>query len=360
MRLQDILQNEETGRRTPPARAGSNITWDTAWWDLFLRSLLDLSEGCIMKKGYIYIILAAIIFSTMEISSKMIAHAVNPLQLSFIRFLIGGLILLPLAVKDMKSKNLKLNLDDMRYFLVTGVLCVVVSMSFFQLAVLYTKASTVAIVFSANPIFIIPLAALYLKENITKRTVISLALSIIGILVIMNPFHIGLDIKGIILAILAAFTFAIYSVVSKTRSGYYGSMILNSITFLVGDLVMLILILITNIKGVSDFFVSHNMDTFASIPIIQGINSGNILVILYLGIVVTGLGYVFYFLAMDETSASTASVVFLIKPALAPVFALIILAESIPLNTFIGMGCILLGSAYNFMGAIPKKKIRRI
>jgi drug/metabolite transporter (DMT)-like permease len=63
---------------------------------------------------------------------------------------------------------------------------------------------------------------------------------------------------------------------------------------------------------------------------------------------------------MDETSASTASVVFLIKPALAPVFAFIILAESIPLNTFMGMGCILIGSAYNFMGATPKKRISRI
>jgi drug/metabolite transporter (DMT)-like permease len=310
-----------------------------------------------VKKGYLYIILAAVIFSTMEISSKMIADAVNPLQLSFVRFLIGGLILLPFAMKDIRAKNLKLTWDDIRYFIITGVLCVVVSMTFFQLAVLYTKASTVAIVFSVNPVFIIPLAALYLKEKITKRTVISLSLSIIGILVIMNPLNIGIDLNGIILAILASLTFAIYSVFSKTRAGYYGSLALNSFTFLAGDLVMLALILVSNIKAVSDFFVSHNMGTFASVPIIHGINSGNLPVMLYLGIVVTGLGYVFFFLAMDETSASTASIVFLIKPALAPVFALIILAESIPLNTLIGMGCILLGSAYNFMGSFQNKKI---
>ena len=97
------------------------------------------------------------------------------------------------------------------------------------------------------------------------------------------------------------------------------------------------------------------MKTFASIPIIHGIGGGNLLIVLYLGIVVTGLGYVFYFLAMDETSASTASVVFLIKPALAPVFALIILAESIPVNTLLGIGCILMGSAYNFMGSAKSR-----
>ncbi len=314
-----------------------------------------LAKRCAMKKGYIYIILSAVIFSTMEISSKMIAHDVNPIQLSFIRFLIGGLILLPIALKELKAKKIRLTLSDLRFFAAAGILCVVVSMTFFQLAVLYTKASTVAIVFSCNPIFIIPMAALYLNERITRRTVISLALSIAGIIVIMNPLNVGLDLKGIVLAVLAAVTFAMYSIYSKKRAGYYGSMALNSFTFLVGDLVLFALIMLSKLGTVSDFFRARGMDTFASIPVLHGINGGNILVVLYLGIVVTGLGYVFFFKAMHETSATTASVVFLIKPALAPIFALLILAESIPVNTLIGMGCILLGSAYNFIGSAPRK-----
>jgi len=314
-----------------------------------------LKKRCAMKKGYFYIILAAVIFSTMEISSKMIASAVNPIQLSFIRFLIGGLILLPLAIKELKAKKIRLTWGDLKFFTAAGILCVVVSMTFFQLAVLYTKASTVAIVFSVNPIFIIPLAAFYLNERITKRTVISLALSIAGIIVIMNPLNVGLDLKGIVLAILAAVTFAVYSVYSKTRAGYYGSMALNSFTFLVGDLVLFILIMLSKIGSVADFFAARGMGTFSAIPVVHGINSGNILVVLYLGIVVTGLGYVFFFKAMHETSATTASIVFLIKPALAPLFALLIIAEKIPFNTIIGMGFILLGSAYNFMGSVPAK-----
>jgi drug/metabolite transporter (DMT)-like permease len=309
-----------------------------------------------MKKGYFYILMAAVIFSTMEISSKMIASAVNPIQLSFIRFMIGGLILLPLALKDLKTKKIRLTWGDLKFFAAAGILCVVVSMTFFQLAVLYTKASTVAIVFSANPIFIIPMAAFYLNEKISKRTLISLALSIAGIIVIMNPLNVSLDLKGVVLAILAAVTFAAYSVYSKTKAGYYGSMALNSFTFLAGDLVLFALIMLSKIGGVSDFFAARGMDTFASIPVMHGINGGNILVVLYLGIVVTGLGYVFFFKAMDETSATTASVVFLIKPALAPLFALLIIAERIPFNTLIGMGFILLGSAYSFLGSFTGRK----
>ena len=60
--------------------------------------------------GYVYIILAAVIFSTMEIAGKVISHVINPFQLNFLRFLIGGLILVPSTIKMLKKKNIKLNI----------------------------------------------------------------------------------------------------------------------------------------------------------------------------------------------------------------------------------------------------------
>lgn len=284
-----------------------------------------------MKKGYLYIILAAVIFSTMEITGKMISGQINPYQLTFIRFLIGGLVLLPFSIKEIKERKLQLNHKDFLYFLFTGILCVVVCMSFFQLAVLYTKASTVAIVFSTNPIFTVPFAYVILKEKVTKRTLISLLISVVGILFILNPFKVSSDFKGIILAVLSAITFSLYSVIGKLRMKKYGGFISNCFTFLLGDAVLLIGLLIFRI------------------PIISGINTSNIIELIYLGVVVTGFGYVFYFLAMKETSATTASMVFFIKPALAPLLALIILHESLPLNTIIGIIFILIGSYLSIM-----------
>ncbi|MGE5627617.1 MAG: EamA family transporter, partial [Solirubrobacterales bacterium] len=107
---------------------------------------------------------------------------------------------------------------------------------------------------------------------------------------------------------------------------------------------LLMMILISHIRGIADFFISHKMPLFANVPLIYGISTSNILTVIYLGVVVTGLGYLFYFMAMEETSASTASVVFFIKPALAPLLALIIIGESISINTLYGMALILLGS----------------
>jgi drug/metabolite transporter (DMT)-like permease len=279
-----------------------------------------------LKKGYLYIILAAVIFSTMELVGKMISLNINPYQLTCIRFLIGGVTLLPFAIKEIKTRNLKFHLNDYMFFLFSGVLCVAIGMTLFQLAVLYTKASTVAIVFSTNPMFTVPFAFIILKETINKKTILALSFSLAGILFILDPFKINTDYKGILLAVLSAITFSLYSVIGKLRVNKYGSYVSNCFTFLFGDFVLLMGLLLFKV------------------PIVTGINSSNVLQIIYLGIVVTGFGYVFYFLAMKETSAITASTVFFIKPALAPLLALAILHESIPFNTLAGIILILTGS----------------
>lgn len=307
-----------------------------------------------MKKEYLYIMLSAFIFSTMEIAGKMISDQINPFQLNFLRFLIGALILFPIALKDLKRKAVSLNKRDLKYFLITGILCVIISMSFFQLAIVYTKASIVAIVFSVNPVFTVPFAYFLLKEQLSKSTIVSLSISLIGVAFILNPFNINSDLKGIIFAILAAITFSIYSVLGKMRSDKYGSLSLNCFTFLIGDMIMLILMLFSNINLVATSAMNHGLSILANIPVAYGINYGNVFTIIYLGVVVTGLGYLFYFLAMEKTSASTASIVFFIKPALAPILSLIILHESISINTLIGIILILIGSFITFKGKQQK------
>ena len=298
-----------------------------------------------MKKGYTYIIVSAIIFSTMEIGGKIIAGQINPFQLTFLRFLIGGLFLLPFAIKELSKRNLILDKNDFKFFIWTGFLCVIVSMTFFQLAIVYTKASTVAILFSTNPIFTIPFAYFILKENLVKRTVISLMLSIIGIIFILNPLNIGKDIFGIVLAILAAITFSVYTVMGKKKAHRYGSIILNSFTFISGALLLLIYIMISNTSNFINIANEYRLfKAFVAIPIFTNITFKNLIVIMYLGIVVTGLGYLFFFMAMEKTSAAKASIVFFIKPALAPILSFIVLKETVPTNALLGIMFILLGS----------------
>jgi len=312
-----------------------------------------------MKKGYWFIFLSAFLFSTMEIVLKMVSNEFNPIQISFIRFFVGSILLFPLALKNLKIRKISLNKDDFAFFLLTGFICVVVSMTFYQLAILYCKASLVAILFSCNPVFVVTFAFFLLGEKLYKHTIISMVLSIIGMISILNPFSMELSLQGLIFIIISSITFALYSVISNKKCGKFGGVIITCFSFFMGSLELLALIFVTKLNFVSNFFSAHGLKEFSNIPIFHGITVYNIPMLAYISICVTGLGYTFYILAMEETSASTASIVFFIKPALAPILALIILKESIALNTIIGIVFIIIGSLINFRESskLPKSNI---
>ncbi len=304
-----------------------------------------------MKKGYFYIFITTLLFSSMEIAMKIVANQYNPIQLTFIRFFIGALILVPLIRKELKVRGISLYKKDLAFFSLTGFICIVVSMSLYQLSLLYCQASIVAVLFSCNPVFITTLAYFILKEKVTKLTIISIVISIIGMIFILNPWHIsgGNKISGMIFVVLSAATFAFYAVIGKSKSDKYGGIVTTGCTFIVGSIEMLILILLTHISFISGLLTSCGLNIFADIPVIRGITLQSIPSLVYIGVLVTGLGYTLYFLAMEKTSAITASVVFFIKPALAPVLAFLIIHESITLNTIVGIILIIAGSSITFI-----------
>lgn len=302
-----------------------------------------------MKKGYLYIAITTILFSSMEIMLKSISHTFNPIQLTFERFFIGGLILLPFAIKSLKSKNISINKEDIKQFIFLGFMCVVVSMIFYQLAITHTKASVVAVIFSCNPVFIMLFAYIFLKEKIHSHNIISLILEIVGIIIIINPLSIKLSPIGLTLTLFAALTFALYGVLGKKITGKFGGEVVTCFSFIFGSCEMLILILIGHITSVSSLLTSINLDNFANVPLFTGYNMSNILSVIYVYVFVTGLGYASYFKSMEETSANTTSLVFFFKPVLSPILAFIFINEFIPINMIVGIIFIVIGSIFTII-----------
>lgn len=303
-----------------------------------------------MSKGYLYIILAALLYSTQEISGKFLASSgkMDPIQVTFIIFTIGTIILAPLAYREVKAKKLKLNIKDWGYFALNGLLCVPISMLSLQFAVTYTKASTSAVIFCSNAIFTIPFAYFILKEKIRKTALISMVISIIGIIVIFNPASImsgmtgGRDLIGVTYALIAAVAWSLFGVVSKKKIGYYGAYVLNFCAFVVGIAVLFAIIIITKR------------------PIFAGITGKNIIILLYMGIFIKAGAYIFFLGATKLTTAVTTSMVFLIKPALATILSVMLLGEKISTNTIIGIVFIIVGSYISFSYGRKAEKQRLV
>ena len=135
--------------------------------------------------------------------------------------------------------------------------------------------------------------------------------------------------KGLLYTFIAAVMFALYTALGKLRVAKLGGMIQNSGSFL-----------IALVKGD---------------PVISGITFHSLPVLLYTGIVVTGIGYFAYLKAIELSGPSNASVAFFIKPVIAVILAQIILSEPVRWNIVFGVCLILIGSLINMLGARHNK-----
>ncbi len=289
-----------------------------------------------MKNSFIYILLTAVLFTTLEPVSKLIATEVSPLSMTFIRFFIGGAILLPFAIHKMKKNNIHLCGKDYGILACLGVLCICISMVLLQFAVLTADSpALIAIIFSSNSVFTIILATFVLKEQMTAKKLIAMVLCIAGVLVCAD-FTSGTNAMSVIYAVGAAITFSLYTVLSKKYSAKVSGIIQTGFSFFFGSLVLLVVLLIMR------------ENVFAGLT-----SAKNILIILYLGVAITGVGYWSFFRAMEKSSATAASTVFFIKPILTP-FATFFINGIVPApKVFIALVLVVAGSV---LTALPSKQ----
>ena len=288
--------------------------------------------------GCVCIALATLIFSTMEVVLKLpaVEGAFHPMQITLGRFLVGGICLLPVAGWALYR---------------TGFFCVPLAMVLYQLALTHGHANVVAVIFSGNPIFVTLLAFLILHETIRWNNILALVLEVLGILAIAVLGGGGGSVTSVVLAILSALFFATYAVLGKRETAQVGTIVVTCGSFLFGSVELLVLLLLGHTGPVSSFYGAVGLDMFQDVPLLQGINLQSLPYLLFIGIVSTGLGYVFHMFAIEKTSATHGSLVFFFKPILAPLVALAVLGEAITGPMVLGIVFFLAGS---LMGILPE------
>ena len=308
-----------------------------------------------MKKfnvGYVYIILCALIFSFVEVALKRTTGMFHPLQITVLRFLIGGVVLLPLARRSIRSRGTTLTARDWGFFAALGFLFVCVAMMIYQLALVYTQASVVAVLFSSNPLFITILAHFLLEEEIRKNHIVALCFEVVAIFIIVDPLHAALSPVGCALAVASAILFALYSVIGKKQTPRVGGIAVTSLASLFGGAELLLILLFGRTGAGAAFFSAVRLPLFIGAPLFSTLTAAAIPWLLYLGVVNTLGGFGFHMLAMEKTNAQTASIVYFLKPMLSPLIALVVLRETIRLNMWLGILCFLVGSGFAILPGI--------
>lgn len=310
-----------------------------------------------MKKGYLYIAVAVVMFASYEVVLKFVAGQINSVQLTLCRFSIGFLFLLPVALYTLKKRGKRLDSKSLAVFVLLGLL-LALCMPILHVSVNYTNSAVAAVLFSCNPVFVSFLAFFLLDEPIKPYHVVALALEIAGTVVIISPWNIKLNMTGVLLALLSTLMFSLYGVMGKRKCVEFGGAVATCFSFLFGSLIELVLILISHIPAVAGLFRSAGLDGFANIPIFSGYTLENLPYVLFVSVGVAGIGFTCYFLAMEYQPASVVSLVYFFKPALAPVLAWQLHGETISLNILIGIVLIVIGSLCAIIpGIIESKRI---
>lgn len=253
-----------------------------------------------MKSGLLFAVITALCFATHEPVSKLFANEIDPYAINAIRFFIGSLVLLPFSVREIVKKKIHLTLKDFIVMGSLGALFICVSTPLLQVSVkIADSPSIVAIIFSSNSIMTIVLSALFLGNKITLSKGIGILLCVIGVIVSADLSK-GTNIESVIMALVAAAAFSVYTVLCKKYMTKLSGVIQSGISFFMGSIILIIILLISGIE------------------VTGGITAENIVPLMYVAVVVSGIGYWAYFAAMRIGGAQTAAIAFLIKPIITP------------------------------------------
>ena len=273
--------------------------------------------------AHILAIVTILIWGTTFVSTKVLLETFTPIEILFLRFILGYVALWIIKPSTLKVNNIKEEL----MFAAAGICGVTLYFLLENIALTYTFASNVGIIVAVSPIFTAILAHFLLKgEKLNKRIFIGFIVAILGIsLVSFNGSYVlKLNPLGDVLAILAALVWSLYSILMKKISFLnYNNIKCTRRVFFYGLIFML---------PILPFLGFH-------VSVEDILNATNLLNIIYLGLGASAACFVIWNFVIGVLGAVKTSVYIYMVPVVTIIFSVIILNESM---TFISiLGCLL-------------------
>jgi len=264
-------------------------------------------------------LIAASIWGGMYVVSKVVLEVIPPFTLLSIRLILGALVL---GIIVLIRGKVHINAKQLRESFLVGIVGYGISLAFQFVGTKLSTASNGALVTSATPAFVLLFAPFILREKTTRRGLVALIVSSLGVLAVIDPrtanFSSSLFLGNISL-IAAALTWALYSVLVRKVS-HSTDLLTSSTIMLVGGIPSSVLLAFFEInkQGIGE------------------VSSGVIWGILFLGIVSTALAMFLWNFSFANLPAATASLTFFAQPVIGILLGWFFLEEKITLLFIVG------------------------
>jgi drug/metabolite transporter (DMT)-like permease len=248
---------------------------------------------------------------------------VSPGALSLGRLLIAALVLSVFLLRAPRSRFT-------RHELVLLLGCGIAWFGIYNLALNASEqkidAATAAMIVQVGPILIALLAALFLGEKLTSWFAVGMVVAFAGVVVIGNAMRSdgGSDLDGVLLALLAAATYAIGVVCQKVLLRRLSGLEVTTYACWIGVVVCL--------PWVADLG-----------DVVSGGSTKDLLLIGYLGVFPTAIAFSTWAFALRHTDAGKLAITTFLVPAITVLLAWVLLDEVPPGMVFVGGGLCIVG-----------------
>lgn len=277
-------------------------------------------------RGYLYLFIATVLWSTAEIATRTVVADTVPAQVAAVRFVFGAALLAPLLPRELRRRNLRLNRNVFARAALLAVFGVFLNSLCFQYSLEIAGAATVGAVYGISPVIVMLLAAIILGDRLTLPKTFGVLLGFSGIVALaLSKESATFSLAGFGLAILAACSFALFTVLMKRLAGDYAGLPITVLSMIIGSVYLCTVVILQG-----------DWESLMALPRAwQGL--------LYLAVFATGLAYFFYCSGLDLVPATNANSMILIKPPLATCLAIAILGEPLTWNLMLAVPLITLG-----------------
>lgn len=279
-----------------------------------------------MNKAYIYALSATLLWGSSAAVIKLLLKNLNSIQILLYVSGIATINLLLIALLQKKIPIIKnYTKKDYFRFAYMGFIGVFIYYLFLYLALSYLKAQEAFIINYLWPMMIVIFAVPILKEKLTTKKIVAVILSFIGVIIIATKGNLNLlqfaKPLGVILAIIAAMSYGLFSVLGKKQNyDKTTSMLFYYLFTFIYTLIAVIL--------------------FGFIPQITLIQLAGLL---WMGIFTSGGAFLLWFLALKYgDTAKIANIAFL-TPFLSLVYIYFLLHETILVSSIVGLLFIFMG-----------------
>ncbi|MFM9534109.1 DMT family transporter [Lysinibacillus sp. IITD104] len=269
--------------------------------------------------GAIFLSLAASIWGAMYVVVKVVVEVVPPLELVWMRYLIAVIALGIIGI--MMRQSWKIAKKDWLILFLVGLIGNTISIVTQEMGTMLSTAQMGAIITATTPAFMVVFARLILKESITLKKCLSIALATIGVGIIVGNGKIDVTQQlGGLYLLLAALTWALMSVFVKKVPSHYSQIVVTTYTS------MIAVMLLTP-------FVLPRLKNLDMVSVLQPTISGGLL---YLGIISTAGGFLLWNKGLQLMNASSGGLFFFFQPIVGTFLGWLLLGETIGLSFWIG------------------------